>query len=190
MNRIETPSLAGKLLVAHPALRDPNFSRTVVFMIAHSPDEGAMGFVLNRPSGSKVRDFLSGPEAGFLADLDVRWGGPVGGNQLSFALLQTVEEQEGGRAEVAPVSLKPGMAVEDLAEAAESQGLTVHAFLGYSGWSAGQLEAEIRRRSWIVKKPEQKLFSGGLDALWQNVMRTLGPMFRIEALAPENPWAN
>ncbi len=190
MDRISQPSLTGKLLISHPALRDPNFFRTVVYLVAHSPSEGAMGFVLNRPAGKRVGDFLRSAEAAFLTDMQVRWGGPVGINQLSFVVLEPSEEEEEDGSKVPQVTCKPGMSIEDLNEVMSKKDLSVYAFLGYSGWGAGQIEAEIQSRSWIVKKAEQPLFKGGLDELWKNVMCTLGPVFRIEALAPENPWVN
>lgn len=189
MNRIESPSWAGKLLLAHPSLRDPNFIRTVVYLVSHSPEEGAMGYVLNRPVSKTVGDLLPSEHGGPLAAMPVRWGGPVGSSQLSFALLHPVSEDESA-ADSPGVACKPGMSPEELLELAGTTGAMVHAFLGYAGWAPGQLENELKHRSWILHKAEQKYFEPDLDGMWRRIMRTLGPMFRIEAAAPDNPLAN
>jgi len=72
-------NLTGSLLVAHPSLRDPNFRRTIVFVSQHSPEEGAMGFVLNRPIDTEVNE---------LADVPVHYGGPVEAGQMLLTSLQ------------------------------------------------------------------------------------------------------
>ena len=72
-------NLTGSLLVAHPSLRDPNFRRTIVFVSQHSPEDGAMGFVLNRPIDTEVNE---------LADVPVYYGGPVDVGQMLLTSLQ------------------------------------------------------------------------------------------------------
>lgn len=72
----ENSPLAGHLLLAIPSLRDPNFSRSVVFMAAHSAEEGAFGYVLNRPLGQRVADLLPDQELGALGQIPVFVGGP------------------------------------------------------------------------------------------------------------------
>src|SRR5437763_201392 len=81
-------SLAGSLLVAHPNLLDPNFRRTVLFISAHNPAEGALGLIINRPLDKQVADLVTkSPPAG-LADVPVFLGGPVGKNHLMFAAFE------------------------------------------------------------------------------------------------------
>ena len=77
-------SLAGQLLVAHPALKDPNFRRTVVLMTTHNP-EGAMGMVLNRPMHKKLAELGGDFALGVLSGVPLFQGGPVEGTQLILA---------------------------------------------------------------------------------------------------------
>src|SRR5215831_19606792 len=81
-------SLAGSLLVAHPNLLDPNFRRTVLFISAHSPAEGALGLIINRPLDKQVADLVTEAPPVGLAEVPVFLGGPVGKNQLMFAAFE------------------------------------------------------------------------------------------------------
>ena len=75
----ETPvNLAGSLLVAHPNMLDPNFRRTVLFISAHDPNDGALGVIINRPLEKQVADLVTEVPPEGLADVPVFLGGPVG----------------------------------------------------------------------------------------------------------------
>src|SRR5437762_3670615 len=85
----ETPlNLAGSLLVAHPNMLDPNFRRTVLFISAHDPNDGALGVIINRPLEKQVADLVTEVPPEGLADVPVFLGGPVGKNQLIFAAFE------------------------------------------------------------------------------------------------------
>src|SRR6266699_1408555 len=81
-------SLAGSLLIAHPNMLDPNFRRTVLFISAHDPKEGALGVIINRPLDRQVADLVTETPPAGLADVPVFLGGPVGENQLMFAAFE------------------------------------------------------------------------------------------------------
>src|SRR4030081_1462949 len=85
----ETPrSLTGSLLVAHPNMLDPNFRRTVLFISAHDPNDGALGGIINRPLDTQTADLVSEAPPEGLAGVPVFLGGPVGKNQLMFAAFE------------------------------------------------------------------------------------------------------
>src|SRR2546428_11701336 len=81
-------SLAGSLLVAHPNMLDPNFRRTVLFISAHDPNEGALGVILNRPLDKQVSELVKDAPPSGLADVPVFLGGPVGRDKLMFAVFE------------------------------------------------------------------------------------------------------
>src|SRR2546430_10417105 len=146
--RPEKPrSLAGSLLVAHPNMLDPNFRRTVLFISAHDPDDGAIGVIINRPLEKNVADLVTEASLKDLADVPVFFGGPVGSNQL---MLAAFEWHKGQGLKLNQHSLDPDGPVGDV-----SGGPSVFALLGYAGWSAGQLEAEMKQIAWIVQKPSR-----------------------------------
>src|SRR5206468_12864073 len=81
-------NLTGSLLVAHPSLHDPNFRRTVLFISAHDPNDGALGVILNRPLDKHVSDLVNDDAPAALSDVPVYLGGPAGKDQLMFAVLE------------------------------------------------------------------------------------------------------
>jgi putative transcriptional regulator len=176
-------SFAGSLLVAHPNMLDPNFRRTVLFVSEHDPQEGALGVIINRPLDRPVTELVSSPPPEGLADVPVFLGGPVGKNQLMFAAF---EWQKG-----AGFKLNHKIALADSSETGQKNLLTVCAFVGYAGWSAGQLESEIRQKAWVVQKANRSLLKlDRLPNLWFEIMRTLGPWYKMLAAAPDDPSLN
>lgn len=176
-------SLAGSLLVAHPSMLDPNFRRAVLFISAHDSTEGAMGVILNRPLDKQVADLVGeSPPAG-LADVPVFLGGPVGKNQLMFAAFEW-EESEGLR-------LNHNVNVEEAHDRVEDDPASIRAFVGYAGWTAGQLEAEMKENTWILQKPTRAaLAPERLPKLWFEIMCELGPWYKMLAAAPDDPSLN
>jgi putative transcriptional regulator len=179
-------SLQGRLLVASPHLRDPNFQRTVVLLGEHNED-GAMGLVLNRPSDLTVGE--AAPPLAPLVDEDdvVFVGGPVE-QQAIVALAEFVEPERAGVLVLDAIGFLPS-SVDDPAELGTLAACRVYA--GYAGWSGGQLEAELEEGSWIVAEPERDdLFNTSPDRLWGAVLRRRGGADVIYALFPLDPRMN
>ena len=141
-------SLRGRLLVAEPALQDPNFARTVVLVLEHN-DDGAIGVVLNRPSEFDLGGAL--PNWAHLATPPavVFVGGPVVEEGTAICLARS-------RGPVAAEVFKPvleGVGTIDVNRAAAEAGSSieeVRLYAGYAGWSGGQLEGEIEAGGWFV----------------------------------------
>ena len=174
-------TLAGSLLLAHPAMRDPNFRRCVVLMSVHNA-EGAMGVVLNRPLGKRLGE-LSGEFAlSTLSSVPLYQGGPVQTEQLVLAAWQT--RADGFR-------MHFGIEPERARQLMEEEGTHIRGFLGYSGWSAGQLENEMKANTWVVTDvPEDLLTHSPDDTLWRTVLGREGAEWRLLAGEPEDPAVN
>ena len=167
-----TGSLAGQLLVALPALEDPRFTKTVIFMVAHNV-RGASGLIVNRPLGDipiavLLRQAgLPDPTAKGTVKLHV--GGPVEPTRISVLHTDDFRGQEtnvlgGGLA----VTTQPDVL---LAIAAGKGPRQAHFFVGYAGWAPGQLEAEIRDGAWItVPADEAILFDEAYETKWDRAM--------------------
>jgi putative transcriptional regulator len=179
--RTTRESLAGSLLLAHPAMKDSNFRRSVILMSVHNA-EGAMGVVLNRPLGKRLGE-LSGEFAlGPLAKVPLFTGGPVQTEQLVLAAWQI--RDDGFRLHF---GIEPDKAEELLGE----ENTHVRGFLGYSGWSAGQLEKEMKVNTWVVVDvPEDLLNQAQDESLWRNVLSREGAEWRLLAGEPEDPEVN
>ena len=184
MNRLSR-NFAGSLLVAHPNMVDPNFRRTVLFVSEHEPNEGALGVIINRPLDRPVAELVSDTPPAGLADVPVFLGGPVGKNQLMFAAF---EWQKGG----AGLKLNHNVAFDEGSDAQGNKNLlTVCAFVGYAGWGAGQLESEVKQKAWVVQNANPSLLKlDRLPNLWFDIMRTLGPWYKMLAAAPDDPSLN
>jgi putative transcriptional regulator len=176
-------SFAGKLLVAHPTMLDPNFRRTVLFISAHEPDEGALGVILNRPLDKQVVDLVTETPPAGLADVPVFLGGPVGKDQLMFAAFEW-ETGEGLR-------VNHSVSVDEASAIADTDPKSICAFVGYAGWGAGQLEEEMKQKAWVLQKPNRALLKPErMPRLWFDIMRGLGPWFKMLAAAPDDPSLN
>ena len=182
----EPESLRGRLLIASPALVDPNFARTVVLITEHAP-EGAMGVVLNRPSETEVGDVA--PE---LAEVVVE-GEPVfiGGPVQPQALVVLAEFSD-SRAAAWVIAEDVGFVAADTDYA--DLGDVVRrgrVYAGYSGWDAGQLESELAEEAWIVEPPlPAELFPDDPLALWHDVLARKGGQFALISRMPEDPSLN
>jgi len=156
----------------------------VLFIIAHDQEQGAHGLIINRPTGKTVADLLSSHDMGMLATLPVFIGGPVAGDQLTFA---SFHSQKSGQI----IECRPHLGLEEARELAGEKSASVRAFIGYSGWSVNQLETELGQKAWIVRDPDMDAFDiSKTGELWPSIMRSMGPWFRLLSAAPDDPSRN
>jgi len=192
-------STVGKLLIAEPMLADPNFDRTVVLMIEHTP-EGALGVVLNRPTELEV-DAVLGEWASLAATPPVLYmGGPVERNGvLALARRRTAEAPDGTDSTETPET--PGWTSvlgeigtvdlhgepQDVADGIDG----IRFFAGYSGWGGGQLEGELAEGAWLVVPADPgDVFAPDPDAMWRAVLRRQGGKVAMLAHFPAHPSLN
>ena len=171
-------ALTGRLLVATPSLEDPNFDRTVILLLQHDEVDGAMGLVLNRPSGLPIEEELGAWGEKAAPPDEVFIGGPVQ-PEVAIALGWLAPGHEAPEG-VQPV-LDDRIGVVDLRrQPADMPELTaVRVFAGYAGWGGGQLEHEIERGDWfVVDARADDVFSAAPDALWGDVLHRQGGTFR------------
>ena len=178
-------TLRGKLLVASPALVDPNFARSVILITEHNED-GAMGVVLNRPSETDVDEVA--PELAPVADGEpVFIGGPVQPKAL-VVLAEFADPEAAAWIVAADVGF---VAAETDGERLESAVRRGRVYAGYSGWGAGQLESELDEEAWIVEPPlPTELFPEDPGTLWHDVLERKGGQFALIARMPDDPSLN
>ena len=179
-------SLAGQLLLASPALVDPNFSRTVVLIGAHSA-EGAMGVVLNRPSELTVGEAVPQLERAVDEQEPVYVGGPVRPGAVVF-LAEFLDPAPAGLLVIGRIGFpSPDADVEELTEATAR----ARVFAGYAGWGEGQLEAEIDHGDWIAEPAlAEDVFTEVPAELWSRVLTRKGGSYALIARMPVNPSVN
>ncbi len=195
----EVSSLTGRLLVAAPALSDPNFDRAVVLLLDHD-EEGSLGVVLNRPTPVAVGDVLAS-WAGLAGEPDVVFqGGPV---SLDSALgVAVIPGDDGSSARPRPGGGEPlgwrrvhgAIGLVDLEAPPELLAPALGAlriFAGYAGWGPGQLEAELTEGAWYVVESEPGDVScPHPEKLWRAVLRRQRGELAMIATYPDDPSLN
>ncbi|MET7310562.1 YqgE/AlgH family protein [Streptomyces sp. NPDC005134] len=184
----EVSSLTGRLLVATPALADPNFDRAVVLLLDHD-EEGSLGVVLNRPTPVGVGDILVS-WADLTAEPDVVFqGGPVSlDSALGVAVIPGDEGPLGWRRVYGAIGLVDLEAPPELLAAALG---SLRIFAGYAGWGPGQLEAELIEGAWYVVESEPgDVSSPRPEQLWRAVLRRQRSELAMIATYPDDPSLN
>ncbi|MFQ5571501.1 MAG: YqgE/AlgH family protein [Rhodothermales bacterium] len=176
----------GVLLVAPPMLRDPNFWRTVVLLCEHGPD-GSFGLILNRPLSLELSEVINDLQGNDLISL----GGPVQQNTLHFL-------HRHGDLVTEAIPILDGVhwggdfeAIKVLVQTESATPRDLRFFLGYAGWSAGQLDDEVEQGGWFLTRADDVLiFSEQPDTLWRAVLRRMGGEYALLANFPDDPRMN
>jgi putative transcriptional regulator len=173
--------ITGHFLVAMPSMRDPRFTRTVIYMCAHT-DDGAMGLVINRLVGSlSFPDLLQQLNISPTAigqDIRIRNGGPVETGR-GF-VLHSADYVESGTVRIgSEVGLTATLDIlRDIAAGSGPKHRLLA--LGYAGWGPGQLDQEIQSNSWLcVPADQDMIFDDHLDDKWERCISKIGVDFRL-----------
>jgi putative transcriptional regulator len=179
-------SARGQLLIAGPALLDPNFWRTVVLVVEHN-EEGALGLVLNRPSETSVGEAVPQLEELVDASDQLYIGGPV---QPSSVIVLAEFEDPGDAALLAFDDvgvLGTGSSSEELAAGVKAG----RAFVGHAGWGPEQLDSELERGDWILEPATlADAFTAVPAELWAEVLTRKGGSYALVARMPPDPSLN
>ncbi len=178
---------AGKLLLASANMLESNFKRTVLMMCEHN-EKGSLAFILNRPLEFKVCEAVSGFEE---VEEVLHKGGPVQVDTVHFLHLRgdLIEDSFeilpglfwGGDKNKLSYMLNTGVMLPS----------EIRFFLGYSGWSAGQLKAEFDEGAWYTAEASQSIvFSDVYERMWSRSVRSKGGEYQLVANSPELPGLN
>ena len=173
-------SLRGHLLIAPAHMADPNFARAVVLLLQHDGD-GAFGVILNRPTDQSIREVWQQVQgAPCRSDEPVRAGGPVPGPLVALH----------GEADLGELEVLHGvwctMSGERVANLVERAPEDLLLFAGYSGWGAGQLEAEMQAGSWLATEAKRgDLARSDLAGLWPRAFRRAAGTHPLGDLEPD-----
>ncbi len=177
----------GNLLIAEPFMVDPNFKRSVILLCEHE-EEGSVGFILNKSLDMRINDLIEDfPD--FKAP--VYFGGPVQTDTIHYIhnVGDVLEDTQkvmngvfwGGDFEKLKFLIKSGMVQEE----------NIRFFIGYSGWSTGQLIQEMEHGSWLTTSMHSNyLFKNNSESLWKNVMNNKGKAYTVIAQMPDSAHQN
>ncbi|MBP8724463.1 MAG: YqgE/AlgH family protein [Saprospiraceae bacterium] len=164
--------VTGKMLVAEPFMLDPNFKRTVVLVADYTREEGTVGFILNKPLEVRLPELTS--DFGDF-EVPVHYGGPVDNDSMYFI-------HDAGDLLEGSIQISRGVYwsgnYEKLRFLVEHKLILPHNirfYIGYSGWSKGQLESEMMTQSWIVSELEPNfVFKSNPRMLWKEILEYKG----------------
>lgn len=177
----------GALLVAEPAMLDPNFKRAVILLCEHN-DEGSFGLIINKPTSLQLEQVLAEP-----AGIDHRLflGGPVQPDTLHF--LHAFPSQV-AEAQTLADGLAWGGPFPDIAERIRLGVLDPSGFrffAGYAGWGTEQLEDEVAEGTWIILPAQPRyVFEWAPERLWRDLIASLGEEMALLANYPDDPQMN
>ena len=177
----------GNVLISEPFLADNYFRRSVVYLTEHNK-EGSLGFVLNKPLGIHINEIVDDfPEC----DLSVTVGGPVSNNTVHY--IHTLGALIPDSVEVADGIFWGGdfdLVKQLIAERAVKPN-ELRFFLGYAGWSEGQLQAEMEEHAWLVGKLPRRMVMHSMGTeFWEKPLSSYNNKYRAWANFPEDPGLN
>jgi putative transcriptional regulator len=177
----------GKILISEPFLPDTFFNRSIVYLTDHTP-QGSVGFILNKKLDLQVGSAIEGFE-GWNENLSM--GGPVAPDTLHYLhnlgeLIPNSVLVEG--------NIYWGGDIDTIRELIKTRKINqsqIRFFLGYSGWSAGQLERELKENSWVIAKVNSNIvLNNKNDDIWKRVLRSFKNKYRMWADFPDSPEMN
>jgi putative transcriptional regulator len=176
----------GKVLISEPFLSDRFFNRTIVFLTEHGA-EGSVGFILNRVLELMVSSAVEGLE-NWEENLSV--GGPVASDTLHY--LHTLGDIVPGSMPIVKGLWWGGDLdiIRELIGAGRVRRDQLRFFLGYSGWSKGQLRKELAANSWVIAGVPNDVVMKSRGDVWKDVLRSLDSKYKIWAEFPESPEMN
>ena len=180
----------GDLLIAEPLLDEPYFKRSVILLLDEDNNQGHIGLALNKITPVSLLDLFPDWKAG--AEVPVYSGGPVEADRLF--MLHTMGDRFEGSMEVSP-GLYVGAKLDDIIDYINNNRYAdgnIRFFLGYSGWSRGQLTSEILKNTWALNPNpgHTDVLTGAEDLYWRREVRRLGEKYRSWLLVPSNPAFN
>lgn len=178
---------AGSLLIADPFLKDPNFMRTVVLITEHRED-GTIGFVINRQYENTLDELL--PEIDG-KKLPVYYGGPVQMNTIHF-LHRYPDEIPGGIEVIDGIYWGGDFdCVLELINSGQVDPERIRFYIGYSGWSSGQLDVEMEEKTWLtVEATRDLVFHQQAEEIWKDSLKHLGGDYEMMVNFPIDPQLN
>lgn len=177
----------GKILISEPFLPDTFFNRSIVYLTDHSP-QGSVGFILNKKLDIKLSSAIVGFEEW---NENINMGGPVAPDTLHY--LHNLGELIPDSVFIADNIYWGGDidTIREMISAGKISHSQIRFFLGYSGWSAGQLERELKEDSWIIAGVKSDIIMNNRGAdTWKRVLRSFKNKYRIWADFPDSPDMN
>ena len=177
----------GRILISEPFLSDHYFRRSIVYLTEHN-DEGSLGFVLNKPLDISISEIVEDFPS---SDFPISVGGPVSNNTVHF--IHTLGDQVPNSVAVTDGIYWGGDFdhIKNLIADGRISSHQLRFFLGYAGWSPGQLDGEMKENAWLVGKIAPRMVMQGIESeFWSDILARYNNKYRAWANFPEDPGLN
>lgn len=165
------------LLIAEPSLGGGVFDRAVIHVSEYSEEDGAIGYILNKPTDHNVGEILTDAMFEPLKNIPVYFGGPVGTDHLVFSVFWW---QKGN------FHYRSRVSAEDATKIKRRPGSLLIAHVGHSSWYEGQLESELSEEAWISTPVSPTTLNWNATQLWGELMKEISPYHRLLARTPKD----
>ncbi|MCK5136183.1 MAG: YqgE/AlgH family protein [Bacteroidales bacterium] len=177
----------GRILISEPFLSDNHFHRSIVYLAEHN-EEGSLGFVLNKPLEIGIAEIVDDfPESEF----SISMGGPVSNNTVHY--IHTLGERIPGSVLIADGIFWGGDfdSMKSMIAEGGIKPFEIRFFVGYAGWSADQLEGEMKANAWLVGNISPRMLMQGVETeFWSDTLARYNNKYRAWANFPEDPGLN
>lgn len=178
------PSLTGLLLVAHPAMLDGRFAKSVVLISADSVEGGTIGIVINNPLNKTIGEFDRRYAGTPLSQVPVYYGGPIGDKYLILTAWVWMAAEK-------VFKLYFGIPEDKAIELVQNNpDVDIRAYAGYSGWKHRELESELQRRAWLLSSIKNLTPGRPKTSLWRHMLSSVEPGLLFLVDKPSKPEVN
>lgn len=177
MSSTQIKGLENSLLIADPSIEDVGFDRSVIHLSECSTEEGAIGYIINKPTGKRVGEILTAPMFSLLKNIPIYYGGPVGTEHVVFSVYWWGENGQ--------FKYRLRISAEEAVKLKRMPGSILIAHVGHSSWYKGQLENELSERVWITTPVWQETLSVDSTELWGDLLKTISPYHHLLSLTPQ-----
>jgi len=178
LSPLSKDSLDNTLLIADPSLQDGIFDRTVIHIAEHSLEEGALGYILNKPTDKTVGEILQGDIFENLKHIPIYFGGPVQTDQIVFSAYWWDHEDD--------FSYRLRISAEEATTMKGKSGCMLLAHVGHAGWQPKQLESELDEQAWISTIVSAETISANPNLLWETILQSLSPYHKLLSKTPKD----
>jgi len=177
-----TKVLQNSLLIADPSLKDGIFDRSVIHIADYSESDGAVGYILNKPTDKRVGEVLNEPAFSGLKNIPIYLGGPVGTDHIVFSAYWWDQEKN--------FRYRLRVSAEEAVQMKQRPGSLLIAHVGHSSWHSGQLEKELEEKSWFSAQVLPDTISLNSSQLWTGLLNEMSSYHRLVAMTPNDTSLN
>ncbi len=182
LSQLSKDSLENTLLIADPSLQDGIFDRTVIHIAGYSQEDGAVGYIMNKPTEKTVGEILQGEVFETLKSIPIYFGGPVQTDQIVFSAYWWDQQED--------FHYRLRISADEATQMRGKPGCLLLAHVGHSAWQPNQLELELQEQAWVNVPVSSDTISVNHTKLWKTLLVNSSPYHKLLAMTPRSVRVN